>query len=48
MSAQNIAVACGGGGHVAAAGATVTGSYAQVRTRFEEEARREFERVGLI
>lgn len=47
LSAQNIAVACGGGGHVAAAGATMPMPYAQARAKFEEEAHKELVRVGL-
>lgn len=35
VSAQNVAVALGGGGHVSAAGASVAGSYASVRQRLE-------------
>jgi len=48
VSAQNIAVNCGGGGHVAAAGATMLMPYAEARAKFEHEARRELERVGLL
>ncbi|MBB6097020.1 phosphoesterase RecJ-like protein [Deinobacterium chartae] len=48
VSAQNIAVACGGGGHVAAAGATMHMPYAEARARFEEQARLELKRVGLL
>jgi bifunctional oligoribonuclease and PAP phosphatase NrnA len=47
VSAQNIAVALGGGGHVPAAGATVQGDFASVRAAFEAAARTELQRVGL-
>ncbi len=48
VSAQNIAVACGGGGHVAAAGATVMAPFDEAAALFEAAARREFERLGLL
>jgi len=48
VSAQNIAVNLGGGGHVAAAGATVNAGYAEVRRRFELEAVKELSRVGMV
>jgi phosphoesterase RecJ-like protein len=48
VSAQNVAVACGGGGHVAAAGATVMTSYPEARALVEREVRRELERVNLV
>ena len=48
VSAQNIAVACGGGGHVAAAGATVMAPFGRAQTLFEEATRREFERLKLL
>ena len=47
VSAQNIAVALGGGGHVPAAGATVQGDFGAVRRAFETAAQTELERVGL-
>lgn len=47
VSAQNIAVALGGGGHVPAAGATVQGDFPAVRAVFEAAARSELERAGL-
>jgi phosphoesterase RecJ-like protein len=47
LSAQRIAIACGGGGHVAAAGATVMAGYAEARAMFEQEARLELERSGV-
>ncbi|GEM47401.1 DHH family phosphoesterase [Deinococcus cellulosilyticus] len=46
-SAQNIAIACGGGGHYAAAGATLHLPYEQAYAKVIEEARKELERVGL-
>ncbi len=48
VSAQNIAVACGGGGHVAAAGATLRVPFAEASATFEREATRELQRAGLI
>lgn len=48
VSAQNIAVACGGGGHVAAAGATVARPYPEARALFEAQAHQELVRVGLL
>ncbi|WP_110885183.1 DHH family phosphoesterase [Deinococcus yavapaiensis] len=47
LSAQRIAVACGGGGHFAAAGATVKAPFVQARALFDREAKAELERVGL-
>ncbi|WP_425147228.1 DHH family phosphoesterase [Deinococcus sp.] len=47
LSAQNIAVALGGGGHVPAAGASVEGDYAAVRAAFDAQVRQELERVEL-
>lgn len=46
LSAQNIAIACGGGGHVAAAGATVTRPYLEARECFETAVTVELERVS--
>ena len=48
VSAQNVAVALGGGGHVPAAGATVQGNLAQVRAALLLEAQRELKRVGAL
>ncbi|WP_034383935.1 bifunctional oligoribonuclease/PAP phosphatase NrnA [Deinococcus sp. YIM 77859] len=45
VSAQNIAVALGGGGHVPAAGATVPLPYPEARARLEEAASQELARV---
>jgi bifunctional oligoribonuclease and PAP phosphatase NrnA len=47
-SAQNIAIACGGGGHVAAAGATLMLPFPQAKEKLLEEARKELTRVGLL
>ena len=47
VSAQNVAVACGGGGHVAAAGATILAPFAQARVKLLEAVKAEFQRVGL-
>ena len=47
VSAQNIAVALGGGGHVAAAGASVDAPYAEAFARFNAAADAELRRVGL-
>ena len=47
VSAQNIAVSLGGGGHFPAAGATVQGKYTEVSRAFGEAAQTELERVGL-
>jgi bifunctional oligoribonuclease and PAP phosphatase NrnA len=47
VSAQNIAIACGGGGHVPAAGATIALPFAQAKEKLLLEAQREFERVGI-
>jgi bifunctional oligoribonuclease and PAP phosphatase NrnA len=48
VSAQNIAIACGGGGHVSAAGATINAPFEQAKQKLLEEAKKEFQRVGLI
>lgn len=48
VSAQNVAVACGGGGHVAAAGASVPLPLEGALEKLLTAARREFERVGLL
>ena len=48
VSAQNVAVALGGGGHVPAAGATVQGNLAQARAALLLEAQRELKRVGAL
>ena len=48
VSAQAIAVALGGGGHVPAAGATVQGDLEHTRAALLLEAQREFERVGAL
>jgi bifunctional oligoribonuclease and PAP phosphatase NrnA len=45
LSAQNIAIACGGGGHVAAAGATLHKTYLEARACFENAVLGEIERV---
>ena len=45
VSAQNIAVALGGGGHVPAAGATVISSYAEARARLDAAIEAELKRV---
>jgi bifunctional oligoribonuclease and PAP phosphatase NrnA len=47
VSAQNIAIACGGGGHVPAAGATLAMPFAQAKEKLLFEAQRELERAGL-
>lgn len=47
VSAQNIALALGGGGHVAAAGATVMLPFAAALEKVLEVSRLEFQRVGL-
>ncbi|MFC6591084.1 bifunctional oligoribonuclease/PAP phosphatase NrnA [Deinococcus lacus] len=46
VSAQNVAVALGGGGHVPAAGATLEGSYPAARARLEAAIAAELERAG--
>ncbi|WP_189643811.1 DHH family phosphoesterase [Deinococcus piscis] len=46
LSAQNIAVALGGGGHVPAAGATVEAPYAQARAQLDAAVAAELERLG--
>lgn len=48
VSAQNIALACGGGGHVPAAGATINLPFAEAKAKVLLEAQRELERVGLL
>jgi bifunctional oligoribonuclease and PAP phosphatase NrnA len=48
VSAQNIAIACGGGGHVPAAGATINLPLEQAKAKLLEEARKEFQRVGIL
>lgn len=47
LSAQNIALALGGGGHVPAAGALVEGPLSEVRPRLEAAADAELRRAGL-
>ncbi|WP_420595259.1 DHH family phosphoesterase [Deinococcus sp.] len=47
VSAQNIAVSLGGGGHVAAAGATMDLDYRDALSLFETAADTELRRVGL-
>ncbi|THF88295.1 bifunctional oligoribonuclease/PAP phosphatase NrnA [Deinococcus sp. KSM4-11] len=44
LSAQNVAVALGGGGHVSAAGATVNEPYPVVRTQLEQAIQSELDR----
>jgi bifunctional oligoribonuclease and PAP phosphatase NrnA len=48
VSAQNIAIACGGGGHVPAAGATINLPLEQAKAKLLEEAKKEFQRVGIL
>lgn len=48
VSAQNIAIACGGGGHVPAAGATIMEPFEGAKKKLLEEAKKELERVGLL
>lgn len=48
VSAQNVAVALGGGGHVPAAGATFVGSYEAARTALDEAIRAELARVDAL
>ncbi len=48
VSAQNIAVALGGGGHFPAAGATVQGDYETVSAAFKAAAQTELTRAGLL
>lgn len=45
VSAQNVAVALGGGGHVSAAGASLSEAYPAVRRRLEDAIEAELERV---
>jgi bifunctional oligoribonuclease and PAP phosphatase NrnA len=47
VSAQNIAIACGGGGHVPAAGATIALPFTEAKEKLLLEAKRELERAGL-
>lgn len=47
VSAQNIAVALGGGGHVPAAGATVTEPYAVARPLLDQAIAHELERAAI-
>ncbi|AWN24186.1 phosphoesterase [Deinococcus irradiatisoli] len=47
VSAQNIAVALGGGGHVAAAGASLDARFPEALARFEAAADAELRRVAL-
>lgn len=48
VSAQAIAVALGGGGHVPAAGATVQGNLEEAKRVLLQEAQRELTRVGAL
>ncbi len=48
VSAQNIALALGGGGHVAAAGANLGLPFPEARIRVLEASLAEFQRVGLL
>jgi phosphoesterase RecJ-like protein len=48
VSAQNIAVALGGGGHVPAAGATVNAALEDARKLVLEQAEKELTRIGAI
>ncbi len=48
VSAQNIAIACGGGGHVPAAGATINLPFAEARAKLLFEAEKELKRVGIL
>ena len=48
VSAQNVAVALGGGGHVPAAGATFTGSYAEARAQLDAAIEAELARVDAL
>ncbi len=48
VSAQNIAVALGGGGHVAAAGVTIHAPYRESQERVLEAAKAELKRAGLL
>ncbi|WP_027460317.1 DHH family phosphoesterase [Deinococcus murrayi] len=47
VSAQNVAVALGGGGHVPAAGASLPGPYAEARQQLEAAIAAELRRAGL-
>ncbi len=47
VSAQNIAIACGGGGHVPAAGATINLPFAEAYAKVLEEAKLELQRAGI-
>lgn len=48
VSAQNIAVECGGGGHIAAAGATVNKPFAETVALLLKATERELRRCGLL
>jgi bifunctional oligoribonuclease and PAP phosphatase NrnA len=48
VSAQNIALACGGGGHVPAAGATISLPFAQAYAKVLAEAKTELHRAGIL
>lgn len=48
VSAQNIAVACGGGGHVPAAGATIQQPYNQARPQLDAAIIQELQRCQLL
>lgn len=48
VSAQNVALALGGGGHVPAAGASVDGPYAAARARLEAAIAEELARVDAL
>jgi bifunctional oligoribonuclease and PAP phosphatase NrnA len=48
VSAQNIAIACGGGGHVPAAGATIQLPFAAAYAKVLQEAQLELHRAGIL
>ncbi|MDO4244596.1 MAG: bifunctional oligoribonuclease/PAP phosphatase NrnA [Deinococcus sp.] len=48
VSAQNVALALGGGGHVPAAGATFQGSYAEAREQLDRAIAAELSRVDAL
>lgn len=48
VSAQNIALACGGGGHVPAAGATIQLPFAEAQAKVLAQAQLELARVGML
>ncbi len=48
VSAQNIALACGGGGHVPAAGATIQLPFAQAYAQVLQVAELELQRAGVL